>query len=81
MDKGTAPGSARPCFVTMPVELEEEGATMAALAATIHLVVGVDVAKRRHVPCVLDAATGAVRQKGVGIEATAEGYLRSQKQL
>ena len=54
---------------------------MTTLAPTIRLVVGVDVAKRRHVACVLDAATGVVRQQRIGIEATAEGYARFPQQL
>jgi transposase len=37
-------------------------------------VVGIDVAKRRHVLCALDAATAAVRQRPKTIEATADGY-------
>ncbi len=42
--------------------------------ATIRTVVGIDVAKRRHVICALDAAFGTVRQRPKPIEATAEGY-------
>ena len=42
--------------------------------AAIRTVVGIDVAKRRHVLCALDAATGAVRQRPKTIEATADGY-------
>jgi len=54
---------------------------MPALAATIRLVVGVDVAKRRHVACALDAGTGAVHQKGIGIAATADGDAQFQHVL
>ena len=42
--------------------------------ARICTVVGIDVAKRRHVLCALDAPTGAVRQRPKTIEATADGY-------
>jgi len=48
---------------------------------TLRFVVGIDVAKRRHVGCVLEVATGAVRQKAVVIEATADGYASLQQQL
>jgi transposase len=44
------------------------------LDASIRTVVGIDIAKRRHVACALDAPTGAVRQRTKTIEATAEGY-------
>jgi transposase len=54
---------------------------MRPLDPTIRVVVGIDVAKRRHVACVLEAVTGAVRQKGVDIEATADGYRAFQRLL
>lgn len=40
----------------------------------VRCVVGIDVAKRGHVVCALEAPTGAVRQKALKIEATADGY-------
>lgn len=51
------------------------------LDATIRIVVGIDIAKRRHVACVLEAPSGAVRQKALAIEATADGYAGLQTQL
>ncbi len=42
--------------------------------ATIRTVVGIDIAKRRHVVCVLYASTGTVRQRSKSIAATADGY-------
>jgi transposase len=42
----------------------------------IGCVVGIDVAKRAHVVCALDAATGSVRQRPTSIEATSEGYAQ-----
>jgi transposase len=44
------------------------------LDASIRTVVGIDIAKRRHVACALEAPTGAVRQRTKPIEATADGY-------
>ena len=47
----------------------------------VRCVVGIDVAKRGHVVCALDVPTGAVRQKALKIEATAEGYAGLRAQL
>lgn len=46
------------------------------LDTTIRCVVGIDVAKRSHVVCALDAPTGAMRQRPRAIEATADGYAQ-----
>ena len=51
------------------------------LDATVRCVVGIDVAKRSHVVCALDARTGALRQKALRIEATAAGYAGLGAQL
>ncbi len=72
MAKGTAPGPAAPCA---PRTVPDQVGGKARLLADplLQVVVGIEVAKRRHVAGVLDAATGAVRQNGVGGEATADG--------
>jgi transposase len=46
------------------------------LDPAIRCIVGIDVAKRTHVLCALDAPTGSVRQKPIKIEATAEAYAQ-----
>ncbi len=51
------------------------------LDPNVRCVVGIDVAKTSHVVCALVAPTGVVRQKGLKIEATAEGYRQFQTQL
>src|SRR5438874_1905162 len=40
----------------------------------IQCVVGIDVAKRSHVVCAIDAITGKVRQRPKRVEATPAGY-------
>jgi transposase len=47
----------------------------------VRCIVGIDVAKRSHVVCALDVPTGAVRQKPLKIEATAEGYRQLRGHL
>ena len=42
--------------------------------ASIQTVVGIDIAKRRHVACALAAPTGTVRQRTKPIDATTDGY-------
>jgi transposase len=49
--------------------------------AAARYVVGIDVAKRRHTVCVLDAGTGRVAQKPTPVEATAAGYAGLCAQL
>ena len=71
MDKGTAPG--RPGCLTTHSGAQEAASV---LDATVRCVVGIDVAKRSHVACALEAPTGAVRQRPTKIEATAAGYAR-----
>jgi len=44
------------------------------LAPEIRYVVGIDVAKRTHTVCALDAQTGKVQLRPRTIEATATGY-------
>ena len=51
------------------------------LPAEVRCVVGVDVAKRSHVVCAVEVASGTVRQKALKIPATAEGYTHLQAQL
>jgi transposase len=51
------------------------------LESAVRCVVGIDVAKRGHVVCALDAPTGAVRQKALKVEATAAGYAGLCAQL
>jgi transposase len=51
------------------------------LDPAIRCIVGIDVAKRTHVLCALDAPRGAVRQKPIKIEATAEAYAQLCTQL
>src|SRR5262245_6645781 len=48
------------------------------LDAQIQCVVGIDVAKRSHVVCALDAITGQVRQRPKRMEATPAGYAELQ---
>ena len=43
------------------------------LDPAIRCVVAIDVAKRSHVLCALDAPSGTVRQKPMKLAATAEG--------
>ena len=47
----------------------------------IQCVVGIDVAKRSHVVCAVDAATGKVRQRPKRVEATPAGYSELQSWL
>jgi transposase len=54
------------------VELSEEVSAM--LAPEIRYVVGIDVAKRTHTLCALDAQTGKVHLRPRTIEASAAGY-------
>ena len=51
------------------------------LAAQIHYVVGVDVAKRAHVYCLIERETGTVRVKSQTVAATAAGYDQLVVQL
>lgn len=51
------------------------------LEPAVRCVVGIDVAKRGHVVCALDAPTGAVRQKALKVEASAAGYAGLCAQL
>ncbi len=51
------------------------------LEATVRRVVGIDVAKTSHVVCALAAPSGAVLQKGLKIDATAEGYRQLRGHL
>jgi transposase len=46
------------------------------LDPAIRCVVGIDVAKRSHVLCALDASSGAIQQKPTKVAATAEGYAQ-----
>jgi transposase len=47
----------------------------------IQCVVGIDVAKRGHVVCAIDAVTGQVRQRLKHIEASRAGYAEFQSRL
>jgi transposase len=51
------------------------------LDPAVRCVVGIDVAKHSHVVCALAVPTGAVRQKALKVEATAEGYAGLCAQL
>ncbi len=46
------------------------------LDPAIRYIVGIDVAKRTHVLCALDAPSGTMRQKPLKIEATAAAYAQ-----
>jgi transposase len=47
----------------------------------VQCVVGIDVAKRSHVVCAIDARTGKVRQRSKRIEASSAGYAELQHAL
>jgi transposase len=47
----------------------------------IQCVVGIDVAKRSHVVCAIDARTGKLRQRPKSIEASSEGYAELKRWL
>jgi hypothetical protein len=51
------------------------------LSAQIQCVVGIDVAKDAHVVCALEAPTGTLKQRGLKIPATAEGYAQLGRAL
>lgn len=51
------------------------------LDPAIRCIVGIDVAKRTHVLCALDAPSGTMRQKPIKIEATADAYAQLCTQL
>src|SRR4029434_7037822 len=76
MSKVTAPGrpGRRRATQRPPGTPGRKGGGGTMLDPAVRCVVGIDVAKRSHVVCALDAPTGALHQKAFKIEATAAGY-------